>query len=200
MKLRSVPMGHVQWTDGFWADRFELCRTAMLPTLHSTLLDPKCSAQLNRLKFSAGLIDKNPGGVDWADGDCYKWIEAMAHVHSVRPDSRLGALMDEWIAVIAKAQRQDGYISVNMTGRERWKNCRDHETYNMGHLMTAACAHHQATGKTALLDIAIRATDYHVLQWIPLVPRIDDLRHSASSLRRMGRSTGRRYAPPDRSV
>ena len=55
VKLRSGSMTDVRWTTGFWADRFELCCKSMLPTLHNTLLDPKCSAQLNRLKFTAGL-------------------------------------------------------------------------------------------------------------------------------------------------
>ena len=53
----------------------------------------------------------------------------------------------------------DGYISVNRTGQERFKQVGDHETYNMGHLMTAACVHHRATGKTNFLDIAIKAGD-----------------------------------------
>jgi hypothetical protein len=38
VKLRSLPMEDVKWTTGIWADRFELCRKSMLPTLHSTLL------------------------------------------------------------------------------------------------------------------------------------------------------------------
>ena len=105
VKLRSLPMADVKWTDGFWADRFELCHKSMLSRLHSTMLDPKCSAQLNRIKFTAGLYEKNPGGVNWADGDCYKWIETMAHVYSVMADPELDRLMDQWIAVIAKAHR-----------------------------------------------------------------------------------------------
>jgi hypothetical protein len=36
----------------------------------------------------------------------------------------------------------------------------DFETYNLGHLMTTACVHFRATGKTNLLDIAYKATDY----------------------------------------
>ena len=34
------------------------------------------------------------------------------------------------------------------------------ETYNHGHLMTAACVHYRATGKRNLLDVAIKATDF----------------------------------------
>jgi len=159
VKLRSLPMDDVKWTTGFWADRFDLCRKSMLPTLHSTMLDPKCSAQLNRLRFGAGVIQTNPEAVAWSDGDNYKWIEAMAHVYSITRDPELDRLMDEWIAVIAKAQEPDGYISVNMTGKERFRNARDHETYNMGHLMTAACMHYRATGKINLLDVAKKAGD-----------------------------------------
>ena len=159
VKQRSLPMEDVRWTTGFWADRLELCHKSMLPRLHRTMLDPKCAAQLNRLTFGAGMIRENPKAVAWSDGDNYKWIEAMAHVYSITKDPELARLMDEWIAVIAKAQREDGYISVNMTGKERWKNCRDHETYNMGHLMTAAVMHYRATGKTQFLNIAKRVGD-----------------------------------------
>ncbi|MET0394007.1 MAG: beta-L-arabinofuranosidase domain-containing protein, partial [Chitinophagaceae bacterium] len=34
------------------------------------------------------------------------------------------------------------------------------EAYNFGHLMTAACVHYRATGKTSLLEIAKKATDF----------------------------------------
>ncbi len=174
VKLHCVPMTDVKWTDGFWADRFDLCRESMLPTLHNTLLDPKCSAQLNRIKFTAGLCDENPGGVNWADGDCYKWIETMAHVCTVQPDAELDRLMDEWIAVIAKAQDEDGYISTNI-GHDQAKRLQMpyfHELYNMGHLLTAACIHHRVTGKRNFLDVAEKLADYLHGQWKSNPPRL----------------------------
>jgi len=174
VRLRGIPMTDVKWTDGFWAERFDLCRNSMLPTLRSTMLEPGCAAQLKRLTFMAGLADINPGGVDWADGDCYKWIEAMAHAHSVKADPALDRLMDEWIATIGKAQDEDGYISTN---RGNDKNLRlqmpyHHELYNMGHLLTAACIHHRATGKKNFLEIAVKLGDYLFRQWEPNPPRL----------------------------
>jgi DUF1680 family protein len=76
--------------------------------------------------------------------------------------------MDKTIAVIAKAQRADGYIHTptiieerKHSGKEKAFNDRlNFETYNLGHLMTAACVHYRATGKTTLLKVAIKATDY----------------------------------------
>ena len=76
--------------------------------------------------------------------------------------------MDEAIAVIAKAQRADGYIHTpvliaNRNGDATAKPFQDRlnfEMYNMGHLITAACVHHRATGKTTLLDVARKAADF----------------------------------------
>jgi uncharacterized protein len=172
--LHCIPMTDVKWTDGFWADRFDLCRQSMLPTLHNTLLDPKCSAQLNRIKFTAGLCDENPGGVNWADGDCYKWIETMAHVCTMQHDPELDRLTDDWIAVIAKAQDDDGYISTNI-GHDKPKRLQMpyfHELYNMGHLLTAACIHHRTTGKRDFLDVAEKLADYLHGQWKSNPPRL----------------------------
>ncbi len=76
--------------------------------------------------------------------------------------------MDEIIAVIGTAQREDGYLHtpVIIAQRQGVEEVRefaarmDFETYNLGHLMTTACVHFRATGKTTLLDIARKATDY----------------------------------------
>jgi len=197
VKLRSLPMGDVKWTTGFWADRFELCHQSMLPTLHSTLLDPKCSAQLNRITFTAGLQDRNPGGVDWADGDCYKWIEAMAHVYSVRKDAKLDYLMDKWIAIIAKAQDEDGYISTNIghAKSRRLQMPYRHELYNMGHLLTAACIHHRVTGKRNFLEVAQKLADYLHREFKPNPPRLVHFPWNPSAymgLVEMYRATGSR--------
>ena len=31
--VQAVPLANVKWTTGFWADRFETCRTVMIPTM-----------------------------------------------------------------------------------------------------------------------------------------------------------------------
>lgn len=173
-RLRSLPMEDVKLTEGFWADRFVLCQSSMLPALHRTLLEPKCPAQLNRIKFMAGLHDENPGGVDWADGDCYKWIEAMAHVYGVTKDEKLDRLMDEWIAIIGKAQDEDGYISssIGHDKSQRLLMPYRHECYNMGHLLTAASVHHRITGKNSFLLIAKKVADFLYREFKPNPPRL----------------------------
>jgi len=92
----------------------------------------------------------------------------MAAVYAITKDRRLDSLMDKAITVIARCQRQDGYIHTPVMIKERqhpgkvtaFEDRLNFETYNMGHLMTAGCVHFRATGKKTLLNIAIKAADY----------------------------------------
>ena len=98
------------------------------------------------------------------DSDVAKWIEAASFSLATHPDPQLDALLDEVIALIAQAQHADGYLNTWFTAVEpenRWKNLRDwHELYCAGHLIEAAVAHFQATGKRTLLDVLCRYADH----------------------------------------
>jgi DUF1680 family protein len=159
-------MQDTRLTVGFWAQRFDLAANKMLPTLERTMLGPG-SANLNRLKFAAGLEGGTSHGTPWGDGDNYKWIEAMAHVYNINKDPGLERKMDAWIAIIGKAMEPDGYISTNI-GHEkekRFEKVNAHELYNMGHLLMAACIHYRATGKENFLDLAKANADFLFRQW-----------------------------------
>src|SRR5262249_34987252 len=101
-------------------------------------------------------------------GDFYKWLEAAAAVYAVTGDAALDRRMDGAVAVIARAQRADGYLHTpvliaNRNGDATVKPFQDRlnfEMYNSGHLFTAACVHHRATGKKTLLDVAVKAADF----------------------------------------
>ena len=161
-KLESPGPADVRWTRGFWAERFELCRTVTIPAVRQALQNPANAAVLQNLRVAAGLLKGKHLGRDWGDGDCYKWLEAVAHVYAVTRDEKLDRLMDEWIGAIAKAQAPDGYISTNiqLTRKERFTNTHHHELYNMGHLLTAAAVHHRATGKDSFLAVARNLGDF----------------------------------------
>ncbi|MDR6943984.1 aceric acid hydrolase [Mucilaginibacter pocheonensis] len=167
-KLSSVDMGNVTWTNGFWADRFKVCRDTMIPNLWRIYTDPKISHAYRNFEIAAGLDTGSHEGPPFHDGDFYKLIEAVASMYASTHDPKLDALMDKTIAVIAKVQRPDGYIHTptiieerKNSGKEKAFNDRlNFETYNLGHLMTAACVHYRATGKTSMLKLAVKATDY----------------------------------------
>lgn len=165
-KLYSLDMDAVQWTEGFWAERFRVARESMVPHMGKLLQDPEISHAFRNFEIAAGLKEGAHEGPTFHDGDFYKWFEGLTSVYAVTREDSLDRTMDRIIDVIAKAQRPDGYIFTALTiARQNGEKDdqpldRDFETYNIGHLQTAAAVHYRATGKRSLLDVAIGATDF----------------------------------------
>ena len=179
VKLKSLDLDDVRWTGGFWADRFDVVRNNTIPTLWKAMDDPANGAQYNSFLKTTGHGGEklNVKSLNvWSDGDVYKTVEAMALVFATTKDPAIDRRMDEIISVFAEAQEKDGYISTPMRlkGLQRWTNLQNHELYNMGHLMTAACIHHRATGKKNFLNIATKVADH---LYVTFQPRPKALAH-----------------------
>ena len=161
VRLKSINIGDCQWTSGFWADKFRLCEEVMVPHM-GRILKGDVGHAYNNFKIAAGLKQGEHQGMRWHDGDFYKWMEAATYVYAVNKDPRIREELDEIIAVIGRAQEEDGYLStqITLTDAERWSNRQNHELYNSGHLLTAACIHHRITGQRSFLDIAVKHADY----------------------------------------
>ena len=107
----------------------------------------------------------SPPHIFW-DSDIAKWIEAAAYALAAQFDAQWDAQLDAVIARLALAQQPDGYLNSHFIVMERaglqrrWTNLRDsHELYCAGHLIEAAVAHFEATGKRTLLDVMCRYAD-----------------------------------------
>jgi len=166
-KLTGVGLSDVHWTTGFWAERFAICRDSMVPHLWETYNNAELCHSFKNFEIAAGLDTGRFRGPSFHDGDFYKTLEAVAGMYAITKDKRLDAMMDKAIAVIAKAQKEDGYIYTKSiieqrkTGQAKMFDDKlSFEAYNFGHLMTAACVHYRATGKTSLLEVAKKATDF----------------------------------------
>ncbi|UYQ95534.1 glycoside hydrolase family 127 protein [Chitinophaga horti] len=166
-KLHSPDMQAVRWTKGFWADRFAVCRDAMMPQLWQTYTSETMCYAFKNFKVAAGLDTGRFRGPSFHDGDFYKTLESVAAVYAVTRDNRLKSWMDTAISVIAKAQRDNGYIYTKniieqrKTGKQQsFDDKLSFEAYNFGHLMTAACVHYRATSDTSLLTVARKAADF----------------------------------------
>lgn len=172
--VQPVPFTAVTLDDGFWAPRIDVNRTASIPT---ALEQCERSGRVENFRRAAAVLrgeplaDRKPPGYPFDDSDLFKVIEGASYALSVRPDPALDAYVDRLVATIAAAQEPDGYLYTTRTidpasphpwaGPRRWEFERDdsHELYNLGHLFEAAVAHHQATGKRTLLDVAIKGAD-----------------------------------------
>lgn len=166
-QVRTVGLNEVRWTDGFWADRFELCRTQMVPSMARLMQGTNYSQFYFNFEILAGLAEGKPHGASFNDGDFYKLLEGAAATLAFTDNARIDEKLDEVISVIGRGQQTNGYIDtwVQLHQRETNSNIapfrdRNHwEVYNMGQLLTAACVHYRVTGKTNFLAVACKAAD-----------------------------------------
>ena len=71
-KLSSVGLSDVQWTKGFWAERFDVCRDAMVPSLWQTYTSKDICYSFQNFRIAAGLDTGRFRGPSFHDGDFYK--------------------------------------------------------------------------------------------------------------------------------
>jgi hypothetical protein len=168
--VEPVPFTAVRVADGLWRERMDVNRQASLPHVWD-----KCeffrtgsgedSRRLDNFRKAAGEMPGDFTGTYFNDSDVYKIIQGTAYSLQNHPDPELEAHTDAVIASIAGAQWEDGYLftyySLPRRPELRWSNIGSmHELYCAGHLIEAAVAYHEATGKRKLLDVAIRFADH----------------------------------------
>lgn len=99
--------------------------------------------------------DNDFSGMVFQDSDTAKWLEAAAFSLGVFPDESLERLADDVIDIVVSAQDEDGYLNTYYTisnKEKRWTNILEgHELYCSGHMMEAAVAYYEVTGKDKLL-------------------------------------------------
>lgn len=167
-KMEEVKIGDVKINDGFWKRYVELVRDEVIPYQWEALNDRVEGAEpsycINNFRIAAGEIKGEVKGRIFQDSDIYKWIEAVSYKLAAFPDAEIEKTVDDVIDLIGRAQQPDGYLNTYFTVMEpenRWTNERDrHELYCAGHLIEAAVAHFEATGKKSLLNIACKFADY----------------------------------------
>ncbi len=167
-KTISPPLKNVKLTDDFWTQRQELIADVVIPyqwdVLNDNIPGTEPSHAIENFKIAAGESTGEFHGMVWQDSDVGKWIEAASYSLVSYPNPELEKNIDEVIETLAKAQQPDGYLNTYYTVAKpelRWKDFSfGHELYCAGHLMEAAVAYYQTTGKRNFLDIMCRYADY----------------------------------------
>ncbi len=188
---RPVGPGEARWTQGFWKTHFDRCRTATVPYLWRTMGGTEPSQYLVNFLVAAGQTEGRHRGAAFNDGDYYKTLEAACHLYAATHDADLLPPIDEAVRAIHAAQRPDGYLHTRTQIRQKqgetaapFHDPLQFEAYCLGHLMTAACVHHGATGKGDLLDVARKAADF--LDRAAVAPTPDFLRCAVCPSHYMG--------------
>ena len=165
---KKISLKNVQITDGFWKPMQDLIIDTVIPYQEKILNDEipgvEKSHALANFRIAAGLEKGEFYGMVFQDSDVAKWLEGVAYSLVVHPDAELEKRADEVIDTIEKAQQSDGYLNTYFTIKEpehRWQNLQEcHELYCAGHMMEAAAAYYDATGKDKLLKVMERMADH----------------------------------------
>ena len=165
---KNISLKNVQVQDGFWKPMQDLIIETVIPYQEKILNDEipgvEKSHALANFRIAAGMEKGEFYGMVFQDSDVAKWLEAVAYSLVVHPDAELEKRADEVIETIEKAQQEDGYLNTYFTIKEpehRWQNLQEcHELYCAGHMMEAAVAYYDATGKDKLLKVMERMADH----------------------------------------
>lgn len=166
--LEPVSFSKVTITDAFWKPKMDKVATTTLQAcIYQT--ETKTPRIRNFEKVARKQGEKHEG-IFYDDSDVFKALEAIAYSLKNHPDKQLEQKADEWIDKIAAAQLADGYLNTYYTLGDlskRWTDMSMHEDYNGGHLIEAAVAYFDATGKRKLLDVSIKWADHFDSQFGP---------------------------------
>jgi uncharacterized protein len=161
LKMEPVNFSQVTITDNFWKPKLDKVATKTLAAcIYQTEV---ATPRIRNFEKVARKQGEKHEGIFYDDSDVFKALEAMAYSLKNRPDAEMEKKCDEWIDKIAAAQQPDGYLNTFYTLNEPDKRYTDmsmHEDYNNGHLIEAAVAYYNATGKRKLLDVSIKWADH----------------------------------------
>jgi len=160
-KMEPVNFSQVEIQDNFWKPRIYTVSTVTIPVCINQT-EVKTGRIRNFEKVAANKGEKHEG-IYYDDSDVYKALEAIAYSLKNHPDKELEKKADEWVDKIAAAQLPDGYLNTYYTLesiQKRWTDMDKHEDYCAGHLIEAAVAYYNTTGKRKLLDVAIRFANH----------------------------------------
>ncbi|MBS4219269.1 glycoside hydrolase family 127 protein [Bacillus sp. FJAT-49711] len=161
-------LGQPKVTDTFWCRYMDVVRDEVIPYQWEALNDrvegAAKSHAIENIRIAAGEAEGEYHGFVFQDSDVAKWLEAVAYSLATDPNPELEKTADQLIELLGRAQQEDGYLNTYFTVKEpdaRWTNLRDqHELYCAGHMIEAAVAYYEATGKRELLNIMCRFADY----------------------------------------
>jgi len=166
-RLKSIPLKNIKINDSYWSRYintiFENGIEYQWEIINDRIEGAEKSYSINNFMIAAGRKKGEFGGKVFQDTDVAKWLEAAAYSLEIKPNLRLEDQADWAIDLIGDAQLSDGYINTYFTIVEpngRWTNLVEgHELYTAGHLIEAAVAYYNSTGKDKFLNIMSRFAD-----------------------------------------
>ena len=171
--MNPVSYRDVDITGGFWAQKQALNRDVTLESVRD---------QFEKTgRFAAFRCDWKKGEpcqphFFW-DSDVAKWMESAAYVLQKHPDDTLQGYVEQVIDCIEQNRSADGYFNIFYTVVDpdhRFTYRANHELYCAGHLIEAAVAYYEATGRDRFLRL--------MCDYVELIDRVFRVEQSAGFL------------------
>ena len=150
--MKNITFDKINITDGFWKARQDLNKTVTVNAVWNRFSD---TGRIKAFEFKWKEGDDCKPHIFW-DSDVAKWIESAAYIIHKSPDKELEDKIEWLIDRIEENQHSDGYFNLYYTLCEPGKRFTDrtcHELYCLGHLIEAAVAYYNATGKDRFIKI-----------------------------------------------
>lgn len=157
--MKNIPFSQVTVHDGFWKVKQDMVRDTTVRAVYRRFAE---THRFDAFRCKWKEEGRYQAHIFW-DSDVAKWIEGVAYLLTFRRDPELEAICDETIARIVENADEHGYFnSYFLTDRQdqRFQDRNCHELYCAGHLIEAAVAYRDATGKDAFLKAMCRYADY----------------------------------------
>lgn len=168
---------NVRIDDPFWSPKFRIWKEVTINDVLNKFEGLHTSNPINENAFlnfdkvacgQRGTHDHF--GAPWFDGLIYESIRGVADYLVMFPDEALESRIDAYINRICEAQDSEGngYLATYTQLREPTHVWGDnggflrfqHDVYNAGMLVEAGVHYYRATGKTALLECAVRCANH----------------------------------------
>lgn len=151
---------------GFWKSKEDLNRDVTNKAVYDRFYE---SGRIGAFDFN------DPNCHIYWDSDVAKWMEAAAYILYRERIPELEEKVETLIDKIIEHQGEDGYFNIHFTVAEpdkRWSNRDWCELYDAGHLIEAACAYYEATGRDRFLIAMEKYAD--------CIARVFTVEHSAA--------------------
>lgn len=157
--MNNIEFSDVKITGGYWKARQDINRSVTLKAVYDRFNE---TGRFEALKCDLRDGDTNIPHIFW-DSDVAKWIEGASYILHSEKNDQAEEIIENAIDLIIKNSDENGYFNSHFLvaekeNRFRLREC--HELYCAGHLIEAAVAYYELTGKDRFLNAVKKYADY----------------------------------------
>lgn len=157
--MQNIEFSDIEITGGYWKRRQDINKSVTLKSVYDRFRE---THRFDALKCEWKDGEPDMPHIFW-DSDVAKWIEGAAYILNSKDDEAAAEIIEDAIDCIIKNSDENGYFNSHFLVTEqsnRFRNRECHELYCAGHLIEAAVAYYEITGKDRFLKAMCKYADY----------------------------------------